>query len=548
MTLYKIVIISIFMISILLYGADSVRADQSKDTDAALLWVDLNTTKSFVSTSHPISVKINDFRIIGPRRYKFFIFTEILSPYIGHTVSFSQLVAIVNKIAGFYRSKGFPVNFAFVPGQVIKNGVVTIVLVEAKYDKIKINNKSGISDKIVRNYFSGEESGKDININPLNSDLLASSEYPYTKVTTVLSPGGKPATSNLDIDVVDQPYIGSIGVNDYGDPYLGSMVLSAYAQLNNLFGNPDTLSVSGMTSFGGFNSIHVSYDDLLNKYGTHIGVYYSAMNYRLGLGFTPINYPANAGVLAALGSSGYGQTMGIYVRHPIVRTKNTVIALKMIYEHDLWSDTISQALGEYNNRTIDSIAAEIDGDLKFPTNETTFMGSAMPYILNASTPANIDPYASTSQGLRFIWKALITTTQMLANNNSLYVSLSGQVSSGGIIDPMEQMVFGGENSVRAYPTAVLFADTGAILNIELRHLYAFSKNTLQPFAFFDMGGFNYAGYWFNIYGPGVGVGWNYIPWDLSSKLEVSMPIGAIPYMVGTPENYQVWFSVTKNFK
>ena len=524
------------------------KKDISKIKDNSLLWVDLNTTKAIVSSKSPVYVKINDFNIIGPKKYKFDIYTNILESYIGKLVDFNVLKNVVTNIGVFYKNHGYPVNFAFIPGQHINNGVVTIVLVEVKYDNIIINNKTSISNNILKSYFAGEQPGRNIDINVLNKDLLSTSEFPYTQINTVLSPGTKPATSNLTVNATEQKYVGSVGISDYGDPYLGSMVLSAYAQVNNLLGIPDTLNVSGMSSFGGFNTGRIAYDALLNKYGTHIGAYYSAMNYRLGLGITPINYPANENVVSSLGSSGYGQVMGVYVKHPILRTKNSVIAAKMIYEHDIWSDTISQALGQFNNRYIDSITAEIDGDIKHKNNETTFMGSLTPYNLSTTSKASIDPYASTDQGIRYIWKAIASTTQNLENNNQFYLSASGQLSSGGSIDPMEEMVFGGENSIRAYPTAVLFAASGVTLNAELRHFYTYVSNTVEPFAFFDAGGFTYAGDWYNLFGPGLGVVWNYLPWDVSSKFEIAMPIGYIPYMVGSPENYQAWFSVTKNFK
>jgi hypothetical protein len=106
---------------------------------------------------------------------------------------------------------------------------------------------------------------------------------------TIFSPPPEaPALENLLVHVTPAPtFAGSqLEVDNYGYAPTGALMLNATGNVNNAGVAGGLFTVMASTSFGGMNSGTISYSlpiDLSNR----VGADFNAMNYTLGLGFSP---------------------------------------------------------------------------------------------------------------------------------------------------------------------------------------------------------------------------------------------------------------------
>ena len=504
-----------------------------------------------------IRVKVKHFVIIGNTLFKTKILHKLVVDGEGRSLTFDKIQFYADRITAFYKKHGYILSRAVLPVQTIKNGRVTIRVIEARYGKILFHNKSRVSDSLVRSTLSDLVPGMTVKGPLFDSDLLLLSDIPGTKITSTFSPGSTPNTSDFDVDVLGTSmFNGSIGVNDYGDPYVGSLQMTGTGALNNIFHHGDTLTITVTSAFAGFNYGRITYETLLNGAGTRVGAGYSALDYRLGGGISPIGYAGNASILLALGASGYAQTMSAWIIQPLVRRTRYNLMLTLDYDYDILSDTFDQATGAGNNRSLDVVNLTISGN----TTDNVWGGGInnasitfAPYDLTmgAGMSSAIDPYFNSTIGFRSVWRGLISRSQTLpGKDNSFFVSGNGQWASGAL-DPIQQYVMGGPQSVRGYATAVLFGDDGYTTTAELRHLSLFSSfpGTFQSSAFFDAGGVSYNSSFLTLMGTGLGESWQG-PKGWLASIQLATPIGGIPLALGgssATSPVEAWFLVEKTF-
>jgi hemolysin activation/secretion protein len=513
-----------------------------------------NALPATPAPSGGLSIHVTKFRITGNTRIKTSELHDLVKDGEGKTLTFAGIQSYANRITAFYKKQGFPLTRATLPKQTIEQGVVTILVIEARYGKIRLHNDSRVSKGLLGSSLSNLAPGAVIEEDSLDRDLNLLADIPGIHVISTLSPGESFGTADLDVDVLSAPMVsGNLSVDDYGDPYTGSFRMGGTGAVNNLFHHGDTLTINATTSFGGFEYGRVAYESIVNGGGTKIGAGYSAMDYRLGGGVSPIGYSPNANVILTLGASGYAQTISGWVTQPLIRRTKGDLTLRLGYDHYVVSDTFDQATGADNFRNLDVATVTLNGDRKdkvFGGGLTDGSLSYMPYYLtlgSGSTSAN-DPFAPTTPGFRSVWRGRLERTQSLPGpGNSFYVSGNGQFATGAL-DPVEQYVLGGPGSVRGYATAVLFGDQGYTATAELRHLWTWTTlpGTFQSSLFFDAGGVTYATSFLNLMGPGVGESWG-APHGWLTKFEISVPVGASPQVVGATSPVEAWFQVVKIF-
>ena len=502
-----------------------------------------------------LTVLIKSFMIKGNTIFREKTLHDLIKDGEGKRLTFAQLRSYADKITDFYKKNGYPFDRAFFPKQTIgKDGVAIIQIEEVIYGEISIHNTSRINNSLVASTISDLRIGEHVKSDSLDHDLLLLSDLPGQHTVSTLSPGLLPETTNLDIDLIEKSmFSGNISVDDYGDPYTGSFRLNGTGEVSNLFHHGDILTVNGTTSFGGFEYGLISYESVLNGYGTKAGIGYSAMDYRLGGGVSPIAYGGNASSLAALGASGYAQTMSGWVFQPIIRRTKGDLSLRLGYDHYIVSDTFNQSAGAGNNRTLDVLAATLTGDRKdgiFGGGSNDFNLTYSPYFLAVGageTPAN-DPYSVSTPGFRSVWRGLIERTQNLpGSGNSLFISGNGQFATGAL-DPVQQFVLGGPQSIRGYSTAVLFGNEGFTSTVEARHDWTTSNfpGVFQNSVFFDAAGVSYGNEFLDLLSPGVGETWT-DPFGWFVKFQLGVPVGGEPTIVGKTSPVQAWFQVVKTF-
>lgn len=429
------------------------------------------------------------------------------------------------KVTHFYRIHGYLLTKA----KTSRTDTRTIIVIEGKYAKVTVKSTIPGSTNFLQSFFQNEQPGSVVQEGPLDRDLLLLSDLPGVHVLSAFSPGPDYGTTNLGVSVIQAEKIsGDVSVDNYGSSYTGGFRINGSVSANNLFREGDTLGAFGSSSGPGYNSGGINYTTTLNGKGTLAGIQYSAMDYRLGYGWWSPNPGAvNSTVLSALGSSGYGQSIGLWISQNIERTRNASVVVKLGYAHDIYSDTFNSASGASNNREIDGLTLSIVGNTETSIGNTQFNLAYMEYNLTETGGAFGNSYFETTPGFHDLLSGSLAQQIPLPGfGNTLGLSLNGQYAAQGPIDPNMEYAIGGVNSVAAYSTAILFGIDGYSTDISVQHQFLKSilGGTTILGAFYDVGGITFGNQLLTIMGPGLRSSWTSEPWSL--QLTIVTPVGA----------------------
>ncbi len=456
----------------------------------------------------------------------------------GRELTLPDLEALASKITDYYHSHGYPLSRAIIPAQTIHDGVVTIDVIEAKYGKIRLDNRSSVESPLLGETLSSLKADEPIEQQKMDHALLLLSDTPGVSVDATLSPGEKVATSDLSIIAEPTPFVsGSAMLDDYGNKYTGRNRLGATVFLSNPLHHGDVLSVSGLTSGSGMNYGRLAYDTLLNGYGTHAGASYSALHYILGDSLSNLNGHGTADVGSA------------WVRHPLIRSRNFNLYGQIQYDHLKMDDHID-ATAIRTDRHLDNFTGTLSGDNRNVDGVNTWSLELTSGKVNFddSTAQLADAATAKTQGSFSKWNLNLSRLQSLGGMTSLYAALSGQWADSNL-DPSQQMVAGGPYTVRAYDMGILSGDEGYLGTVELRQSL---NQSWQAIAFWDsehvtinrntwVVGTNGA----TLTGAGLGLNWTNGSWN--AKGYVAARIDTPPALVASSSSSRIWVQIGKGF-
>lgn len=473
--------------------------------------------------------------------------------WVGVPVSFDDLQRACDAIQSFYRSKGYTVQ-AILPPQKIADGIVKILVTEAKLGKVEVENPRG------QTRFSKEQAAAYITYanplgNPLNMEaveraIIILNETPGVMVSSQLEPGEKDGDTNLRLQLT-QPDIaqGRVEANNYGSRTTGANQGVFAMNLNGLLGIGDSASLNGITSVG---SQYVQ--GAISLPGSKDGL-------RLGLAGTYLQYK-NVSNYASTGGAGDAWTTGVSAAYPLLRAQGSNLNTSLNYDVKSYNNrnTITNTVVSAYN--INNLSAGMSGNFvdsigygAVTTGSVTAVLGHL-YILDTSM-ANYSMYAvpdTTPTAYQPITPANFSKLTFSANRNqqlvedgttTLYAALSGQFASTNL-NSAEQFYLGGPYGVRAYPVAQSGGAQGGIFTMEIRHEL---QPKLTASAFFDGGvvqqyKFMYPGWQgatnanntYSLMGAGLGVKWDYEGWNIGAM--VAWKIGQNPLysIAGQPVN------------
>ena len=410
--------------------------------------------------SDQIKIPVNSLHVTGQTVYSEAKLVALTGFKPGSKLSMAELQAMALKIANFYRTNGYFVAQAYLPPQEIKDGAVTIAVIEGQYGKITLRNQSKLSDSQANGMLDGLNSGDTITAAPLESRLLLLSDIPGVNVKSTLVPGASVGASDLLVDVTPgRPVSGSIDADNAGNRYTGENRIGATVNFNNLAGHGDVASFCVLTSGQGLNYARASYQMQFGK--ATAGVAYSWLNYKLGKEF------------AYLHANGTARIASVFARYPLIRSRNNNLNVQLAYDDKTFQDKID-LFQTVTDKKAHVLMTSLYGDHR----DSLWGGGGTAYSLTWSsgdidiqTPAARDLDAATARSnghfdkLGFSAMRLQNVTQTV----SLYAGINGQIASKNL-DISEKMELGGMNAVRAYPEGEAYGDEGYVLTLEVRKL------------------------------------------------------------------------------
>ena len=197
------------------------------------------------------------------------------------------------------------------------------------YDEIQLDNRSRVSDAVLRRGLSVLRPGDPVHIDNLESRLLRLSDLPGAAVQGTLRAGAHPGSSTLLVNAAPTPLVtGSIDADNFGGYYTGEYRLGGSLDVNSPLRLGDQLSLRLLTSDRKQRYYYAAYQAPVGPALTRLGLNVSNMRYALGHDFE---------ILEAHGSA---RTTGIFMQQPLITGRHFRLEARLQYEDRQLRDDI----------------------------------------------------------------------------------------------------------------------------------------------------------------------------------------------------------------
>lgn len=493
-----------------------------------------------------VAFEVKTIRITGNTVFDTTVLHALVMDGEGQSLTLTQLNGLAARITDYYHRHGYPLARAIIPAQKIEDGRVRIEVIEARYGKIHLRNKSQVSDSLLEATLSPVQSGQAIEQETLDRSLLLFSDIPGVAPGFTLKPGEAAGTSDLVVEAAPGPRVtGYVALDNYGNAYTGRTHLGGTVNFINPLRHGDVLSVDGLSAGRGLSYGRISYESLLNGRGTRMGGSYSALQYILGDTFAPLD------------GHGTAQVGSLWIKHPLMRSRNVNFYGQLQYDHKDLRDHVDLT-DIRTDRHLDNWTARLSGDLR-----DGFLSGGISTWNIAWTSGRVgfddadaqlfDAATAKTQGSFSKFNAILARLQNLSRNSSLYLAFWGQWASKNL-DGSEKMVAGGPYTVRAYDVGVLSGDNGYLGTAEIRYnLGPVGWGRYQAVGFIDTQHVTVNKYPLvartnDATLTGAGVGIDCLWPDLwTARAYIAKPIGATPELVASTASVRAWAQISKGF-
>jgi hemolysin activation/secretion protein len=449
---------------------------------------------------------VKALKITGAQAYSEEILLGLTGFKAGDELTLTALRSMAKKIADYYHRNGYFVAQAYLPVQDVKEGIVTIAVLDGQYGQLMLHNQSRLSDDLARHMLNGLHNNDLIAAAPLEHVLLSLSDIPGIKIQSTLIPGSTPGSSDLIVDVTDGPRIsGSVDADNAGNRYTGENRIGVTLNLNNPAGLGDQATLRALTSTSGLNYVRAAYQ---SQFGSaKAGIAYSSLDYALGRDFSGLSAHGTANIVTLFGN------------YPLIRSRNNNLSTQISLENRTFQDKVDTT-SSVTDKKSQTLMFSLYGDYRDNWGAGGFNAYTLGWTagqLNLQTPSmqSLDAVTAQSNGHYNKLGFSAMRLQGLSTASSLYASISGQLA-GKNLDVSEKMELGGMNGVRAYPEGEAYADQGYLMSLEARYqLINSAKGAMQLIGFVDTGSVNTnKNQWaaganrITLSGAGVGVNWN----------------------------------------
>lgn len=385
--------------------------------------------------------------------------------YVGHPISFSDLNTLLRQINAHYEQQGQLTARAIIPPQSLENGVLKIVLVEAKVDAVQWQ---GQPTRVKPAFYEARlplSVGQTLDSPALmNAIQRFNATTPGPQVTASLAPGQKFGTTQVDLQAFEpDPWQWTAFLNNYGTEGTGREQYGGTLTWFSPTGVADALSAIAVGTAGS------QYGSL--RYSRPVNTYNGVAYVEVGANTLKIK----KGPFAALDIKGDSQTYGLGYDQPWWVDEHMTLLGGVGYDHQASSTTI-QGL-DLSDTTVDEFT--LKGQLEYRA--APWYGRYEQRLRQASTDNSVsgvsgsfqllngDGYLSRDFGKQFTGVARLGW-QYATKPTTLPSTLLYQ--------------FGGISSVRGYEPGVIASPQGVTMNLEWYWNYS---ERWQPFVFFDYG-------------------------------------------------------------
>ena len=372
-------------------------------------------------------------------------------------VSFAELDGLCRRLTQDLRNSGYPAAAIYIPPQnITQGGDLTLAVEPGRYGEVFINNDTALPTKKAAGYLAGLKKGKIIKSLELESAVHKLTMVGGIQVAGILSAGEEPGTTNLTVNLkkgkaaTEILYVENYGTTSAGRYRYG---LQGDLQLPSLAG---TLNYALVLSNGGQHNYNLGYSQNLGHSATRVGINVSRSDYELG------------GIYRIFGAQGKAFTVNVDASTPLYYSWKNSLGLSYGYNYRRLTDeqeSVSLNMRKHSHSAYVGVNGLLRrGKAAFSYNITDTVGTLgfdndMARIIYGGSDTN-GSFNKVSFNANYL--------QTFDKYFDLVVKCTGQLASRNL-DGSEEIVLGGINGVRAYPTSFGSGDEGYIANLEFRY-------------------------------------------------------------------------------
>ncbi|MBV1879978.1 MAG: hypothetical protein KUG79_20220 [Pseudomonadales bacterium] len=458
---------------------NGVEANRPRASARTMRQIDLPTRAPMNAPVGSMQLELQRFEISGNTIFSDQSLHHLVGEFVDTRISFADLLRAANKITNYYRDAGYLVARAYIPEQEIQGGVVEISVLEGLVGSVAVNNDAPVSSGLVDRYLQRIKSGTVVSRKNVERTMLLLNDLPGVDATAKFKVGKTEGSTDLEVSLKKGRRIsGSVDANNFGSEFTGKGRFSGTVVVNGLVKQGDSLGVTLLSSEDSDTVYgNIDYSMAVTGFGTRVGLRYSNLDSDVSDEFVALDLESEA------------ETFGLYVTHPVVRSRHANMYLQANYE----SRDVKQIFGvDFSDLSTedetDVITLAVSGDYR----HSAFGGGVSSYgvaiqkgVTDTDQLETIRPAESKFLKADVSYRRL----QYLPRDISLLLKFSGQFSEDALF-ASEQFSLGGPGRVRAFINGERLVDSGLVLTAEISGKLPLQNKYItstRAYGFYDYG-------------------------------------------------------------
>lgn len=476
--------------------------------------VEGSTEKVFVLKD----VVLDDSSIYGPETFE-----KETAALAGQEVSFADLSRIANDMTRRYREDGYIFSRVVLPPQKIKDGVVHMRAVEGRVDNVEVTGTYKDNNGLIKRMADKIHTAGPTNTRDIERYLLLIDDLPGITARSFVKPSKTQGAGDLVIVVDEDPFEGSLTVDNRGSRFVGPWRGELVGAFNSLFGIHDrtTLRTIVASQSDELRYGEITHEEQLGSEGLRVKARYG------------ITKTSPGGYLENLDINGDSKVFDLEAIYPLIRSREFNVNLNGGFDaNNTTTDLSGIQVARDRVRTV-RLQSSVDfTDSLRGINQFDVMAT---HGLNGLGATSDGLGRSRANGEHDFTRFNATATRvqdLFLPGVSALVSATGQYSNDPLL-ASEEFTVGGEGIGRAYDSGELAGDKGYGGTVELRYSQSLPNNnwlqSYQLYSFVDYGKVKNINPTVgetasdSLTSAGAGVRYN-LAYDLSGYLEVDKPL------------------------
>lgn len=435
-------------------------------------------------------VLVRNFRFEGNTVFSERQLSRVVASFAGREITSEELQAARRAVTLHYVDRGYINSGAVIPEQEVREGIITIRVIEGKLTGIEVAGNRWLCDSYLRERLK-LRAGRPLNVDTLRDGLQMLRQNPNVQqVNAELQPGALPGEAHLSVRVLDQlPFRLGLQVDNTRPPSVGAEEILLLAGDRNLTGHSDTLDLSyGIAhngadgfEFAGVDNVSGAYTLPFTARDTTLSIFGSKDDFAI------IEEP-----FTSLDISSESERYGVGVRQPLFRTASRELALGLSFER---RQSQTFLLGQPFTLTPGAVNGETKISVIRLTQEWLERSQNHVLAIRSTFSFGVDVFGTTDDGTDraakfWAWLGQFQYAQRLFNTANQLILRTDVQWTDEPLPSLEQFTLGGSSSVRGYRENQLVRDRGVYSGIELRVPVLINKvgaPVVQLAPFFDFG-------------------------------------------------------------